>query len=153
MSFPPLNEVTRQNCISGRMLPWVAFLYIWKIAIFGIDRSFPGGTWINPEYSLGGLMLRLKLQYFGHLMWRADWEPPWCWERLKAGEGDDRGQDGWHHWLDMSLSKFWEMVNDKEAWCAAVHGVRVRHDFETEQGIWNKKQDKNYTEFCFFQFY
>ena len=50
---------------------------------------------INPEYSLQGLMLRLKLQYFGHQMWRANsLERPWCWERLKAGEGDDRGWDG-----------------------------------------------------------
>ena len=52
---------------------------------------------ISPEYSLEGLMLKLKLQYFGHLMWRADsLERPWCWERLKAErEGDDRGWDGW----------------------------------------------------------
>ena len=50
---------------------------------------------INPECSLEGLMLKLKLQYFGHLMRRPDClERPWCWERLKAGaEGDDRGQD------------------------------------------------------------
>ena len=48
---------------------------------------------ISPAYSLEGLMLKLKLQYFGHLMWRADsWKRPWCWQRLKAGgEGDDRG--------------------------------------------------------------
>ena len=48
---------------------------------------------ISPEYSLEGLMLKLKLQYFGYLMQRADsLEKPWCWERLKAGgEGDDRG--------------------------------------------------------------
>ena len=52
---------------------------------------------ISPEYSLEGLMLKLKLQYFGHLMQRADsLKRPWCWERLKArGEGDDRGWDGW----------------------------------------------------------
>ena len=52
---------------------------------------------ISPEYSLEGLMLKLKLQYFGHLMWRADsLERPWCWERLKAGgEGDDREWGGW----------------------------------------------------------
>ena len=52
---------------------------------------------ICPEYSLEGLMLKLKLQYFGHLMWRTDsLKKPWCWERLKAGEeGDDRGWDGW----------------------------------------------------------
>ena len=61
---------------------------------------------INPEYSLEGIMLKLKLPYFGHLMWSADslenhwkivWKIfPWCWERLKAGEeGEDRGWDGW----------------------------------------------------------
>ena len=52
---------------------------------------------INPEYSLEGLMLKLKLQYFGHMMQRTDsLEKTWCWERLKAGgEGDDRGWDGW----------------------------------------------------------
>ena len=52
---------------------------------------------ISPEYSLEGLVLKLKLQYFGHLMWRTDsLERPWCWERLKVrGEGDDRGWDGW----------------------------------------------------------
>ena len=50
---------------------------------------------ISPEYSLEGLMLKLKLQYFGRLMWRAD-SFPWCWKRLKVGgEGDDRGWDGW----------------------------------------------------------
>ena len=48
---------------------------------------------INPEYSLEGLMLKLKLQYFGHLLGRPDSleKKPWCWERLKAGEGDERG--------------------------------------------------------------
>ena len=52
---------------------------------------------ISPKYSLEGLMLKLKLQYFGHLMWRTDsLERPWYWERLKVGgEGDDRGWDGW----------------------------------------------------------
>ena len=52
---------------------------------------------INPEYSLKGLILKLKLQYFCYLIWRANsLERPWCWERLKAkGEGDYRGWDGW----------------------------------------------------------
>ena len=51
---------------------------------------------ISPIYSLERLMLKLKLQYFGHLMWRNDyWKRPWCWKRLKVGgEGDDRGWDG-----------------------------------------------------------
>ena len=52
---------------------------------------------INPGISLEGLMLKLKHQYFGHLMWRAEsFEKTWCWQRLKAGgEGDDRGWDSW----------------------------------------------------------
>ena len=53
---------------------------------------------ISPEYSLEGLMLKLKLRYFGHLMVKnlTHWKRPWCWERLKAGrEGQNRGWDGW----------------------------------------------------------
>ena len=54
-------------------------------------------TIFGPQYSLEGLMLKLKLQYFDHLMWRTDSQKrSWCWERLKmGGEGDDRGSDGW----------------------------------------------------------
>ena len=58
---------------------------------------------ISPECSSEGLMLRLKLKYVGHLMRRAIyWKRPWCWERLRAGEGDDRGWNGWgwYHWFD-----------------------------------------------------
>ena len=58
---------------------------------------------INPEYSLEGLMLKLKLQYFGHLMWRAhSWKRPWCWGRLRAGKKrvTEDEKVGWHHWLN-----------------------------------------------------
>ena len=70
---------------------------------------------ISPEYSLEGLMLKLKLQYFGHLMRRSDsLEKRWCWEGLKAGgEGDDRGWDGcivsltWWTWVWASSRNWW----------------------------------------------
>jgi len=83
---------------------------------------------ISPEYSLEGLLLKLKLQYFCHLMWRIDsFEKTLMLERLKeGGEGDDRGWDGWMASLTQWTwvwAKLRELVMNREVWYAAVHGV------------------------------
>ena len=114
------------NCGAGELLrvPWTARR---------LNQSIIKE--ISPEYPLEGLMLKLKLQYFGYLMRTK--KRPWCWERLKAGgEGDSRGWDGWMS----SLTQWtWVWVNSRSWWWTGRLGVlqsmgsqRVRHDLVNE---------------------
>ena len=94
---------------------------------------------INPEYSLEGLMLKMKFQYFGHLMQTADQLGKF----LMLGKTEDRQRRQYQklRWLDgitdamgMNLGKFWEMVRDREVWHAEIHGAaKIQNDWASEQ--------------------
>jgi len=108
---------------------------------------------ISPEYSLEGLMLKLKLQYFGHLMWRIDSLE----KTLMLGKIEGGRRRGWQRmrWLDsiiysmgMSLSMLRELVTDRKAWHAAVHGVTKRRTWlsdrtELNWDSWRRKPPNN----------
>ena len=109
---------------------------------------------ISPGFSLEGLMLKLKLQYFGYLIRRVDsLEKAGWWERLRAGgEGDERGWDGWM----ASLTQWsWVWVDSGSWWWTGRPGVlrfmgsqRVRHDWVTELNWRQRSKNENHTQVC-----
>ena len=125
----------------------------WRIVAFKLwyCRRLLGALWTarrsnqsilrktNPEYSLEGLMLKLKLQYFGHLMQRAEfWKRSWCWKRMKAGEEvDDRGWDGS---MASTTQSTWVWANFRRWWWTGKPIVHEVVKSQTWQWLNNEQQ-------------
>ena len=113
---------------------------------------------ISPEYSLEGLMLKLKLPYLA--IWCEELthlKSPWCWERLKAGEGDNRGWDGsmasltWWTWISVSARSWW--WTGKPSVLQSMGSRRVRHDWVTELKLKLNSEECEVIPHCGFDFH
>ena len=150
MVFP----VVMYGCELDHKKGWVLKNWLWTVVS---EMTFERVPWtarrsnqsilkeINPEHSLEGLMLKLKLPYFTHLTRRADWKRPWCWERLKAEE-DKRGWNGWHHQLNGQESEQTrETVRQGNVVCCSQRGHEDSDTTEltTKYMKWTNSQKTN----------